>query len=145
MALLNAFFELINAGCRIVGPAVSASTIQGVGCRKSSLGSEQFLDFAKKAACCVEARRDVTEGERQSPEADKMLQNGFDLTKYFHHTPEMWKTQQYTVVSLFPSGLELSGLRIRIKSQDLGIRKEAQSFKGSGFRIIIVEDHDLGS
>ena len=106
-----------------------------MGRAKSSLGSEQFLDFAKRAACCVEARRDVTEGERQSPEADKMLQNGFDLTKYFYHIPEMWKTQQYTVVSLFPSGLELSGLRIRRKSQDLGIRKEAQSFKGSGFRI----------
>ena len=145
MALLNAFFELINAGRWIVTPGVSASAIHGVGRVKSSLGSEQFLDFAKRAACCVEARRDVTEGERQSPEADKMLQNGFDLTKYFHHTPEMWKTQQYTVVSLFPSGLELSGLRIRRKSQDLGIRKETQSFKGSGFRIIIVEDHDLGS
>ena len=70
MALLNAFFELINAGCRIVKPGVSASAIHGVGRGKSSLGSEQFLDFAKRAACCVEARRDVTEGERQSPEAD---------------------------------------------------------------------------
>ena len=76
MALLNAFFELINAGCRIVGPAVSASAIQGVGCVKSSLGSEQFLDFAKRAACCLEARKEVTDGERQSPEADKMFQNG---------------------------------------------------------------------
>ena len=51
-----------------------------MGRAKSSLGSEQFLDFAKRAACCVEARRDVTEGERQSPEADKMFQNGFGVT-----------------------------------------------------------------
>ena len=85
----------------------------------------------------------------RSPEAGKMFQNGFNLlTKYiflsFYHTPEMWKTQPYTVVSLFPSGLGLSGLRTRINSQDLGIRKEAQRFKGSRFRIIIVDDHDLG-
>ena len=55
MALLNAFFELINAGCRIVTPGVPALTIQGVGRLRSSLGSEQFLGFAKRAACCVEA------------------------------------------------------------------------------------------
>ena len=54
MALLNAFFELINAGCRIV-TSVPALTIQGVGRLRSSLGSEQFLGFAKRAACCVEA------------------------------------------------------------------------------------------
>ena len=47
---------------------------------KSSLGSEQFLDFAKRAACCLEARKEVTDGERQSPEADKMFQNGFGVT-----------------------------------------------------------------
>ena len=80
MALLNAFFELINAGCRIVTPGVPALTIQGVGRLRSSLGSEQFLGFAKRAACCVEASKEVTEGERQSPEADKMLQIAFDLT-----------------------------------------------------------------
>ena len=134
MALLNAFFELINAGRWIVTPGVSASAIHGVGRVKSSLGSEQFLDFAKRAACCVEARKEVTERERQSSEADKMLQNGFDLTKYFYHTPEMLTTQPYTVVSLFPSCLEISRLRIKIKSQDQGIRKEAQGFKGSRFR-----------
>ena len=116
MALLNAFFELINAGCWIVAPGVWASAIHGVGCVKSSLGSEQFLDFAKRAACCDEASKEVTEGERQSPEADKMLQIAFDLTKCLYHTPETWKTQPYTGVLLFPPGLDLFGLRIRIKS-----------------------------
>ena len=46
------------------------------------MGSEQFLDFAKRAACCLEARKEVTDGERQSPGAEKMFRNGFGVTKY---------------------------------------------------------------
>ena len=86
MALLNAFFELINAGCWIVVPGVPASAIHGVGCVKSSFRSEQFLDFAKRAACCLEARKEVTDGERQSPGVDKMFQKWFWSDKiYYYH------------------------------------------------------------
>merc|ERR1712016_214447 len=56
------------------------------------------------------------------------------LLECLYHTPEMLTTQPYTVVSLFASCLEISRLRIKIKSQDQGIRKEAQGFKGSRFR-----------
>ena len=66
----------------MVARDVSASTTPGVGRKKSSLGSEQFLDFAKRAACCLEARKEVTDRERQSPGADKMFQNCLGVTKY---------------------------------------------------------------
>ena len=139
----------MNAGCRIVARGVSASTSLGVGRRKSSLGSEQFLDFAKKAACCVEARKEVREGERQSPEADKMFQNGFGVTKYVIITflsQESCEMEQCDSTRKFRLFL-LAYRIIRIKDQGLGIRTEAQRVKGSGstITIIIVEGQDLGS
>ena len=114
---MNAFFELVNAGCRIVARGVSASTSLGVGRRKSSLGSEQFLDFAKRAACCLEARKEVTDGERQSPEADKMFQNGFGVTKNVVIASLCVRWNNAIVHGSFASSfwlIGLSGLRIKV-------------------------------
>ena len=101
---------------------------------KSSLGSEQFLDFAKRAACCLEARKEVTDGERQSPEADKMFQNGFGVTKYVIITSlcVIWNN---AIVHSFASSFWLRVIRIKDQNQESGSRNQEGSSEGQRVRI----------
>ena len=60
-----------RAGCRAV-VLVAAPTNRGVGGVKSSLGREQCSEMldVERAICCVETRKEIREGERQSPETE---------------------------------------------------------------------------
>ena len=77
-----------------------------------------------------------------------MFQNGFGVTKYVVIASLCVRWNNAIIHGSLASSfwlIGLSGFRIRIKSQGLGIRTEAQRVKGSGSRIIIVEGQDLGS
>ena len=101
---------------------------------KSSLGSEQFLDFAKRAACCLEARKEVTDGERQSPEADKMFQNGFGVTKYVIIT-SLCVRWNNAIVHSFASSFWLRVIRIKDQNQESRSRNQEGSSEGQRVRI----------